>query len=75
MHNKLVHIKIKVWHDKHIKVRTFQEGDWACLCDSRFKYFQGIIMTRWMGPYLEGKCHDNGIVQSRQLMKKKFLFS
>ena len=25
------------WHDKFLKRKTFQEGDWALLFDSRFK--------------------------------------
>jgi len=33
------------------------------LYDSRFKEFKGKLMTRWLGPYLIEKCHDNGAVQ------------
>eukprot|EP00253_Pinus_taeda_P005451 PITA_05451 len=29
------------WHDRYIKERKFQEGDWALLFDSKFKYFKG----------------------------------
>eukprot|EP00253_Pinus_taeda_P017664 PITA_17664 len=29
------------WHDRYIKERKFQEGDWALLFDSKFKDFKG----------------------------------
>ena len=39
------------WHDKYIKNKRFQEGDWALLFDSKFKYFQGKFQTHWLRPY------------------------
>ena len=33
------------WHDKFIKNKRFQEGDWALLFDSRFKEFKGKLTT------------------------------
>ena len=39
------------WHDKYIKKKYFQSGDWALLYDSRFKNFKGKLSTRWLGPY------------------------
>ena len=35
------------WHDKFIKKKTFQKGDWALLYDSRFKDFKGKLCSRW----------------------------
>jgi hypothetical protein len=57
----------KYWHDKKIKHGKFKEGDWALLYDSRFKDFKGKLMTRWLGPYIIEKCHDNGSVQIRTI--------
>lgn len=31
------------------------------------KYFKGKLMTRWFGPYLVGKFHENGFVQIRRI--------
>jgi hypothetical protein len=31
------------WHDKHIKKKSFQKGDWALLYDSRFQDFPGKL--------------------------------
>ena len=50
LHTEVVQLQRKVWHDKNIKEKTFQEGYWALLYDSRFKYFKGKLMTRWLGP-------------------------
>ena len=33
------------------------------LYESRFKDLKGKLMTRWLGPYLIEKFHDNGVVQ------------
>ena len=37
------------------------------LYESRFKYFKGKLMTRWLGPYTVEKCFDNGVVQIRTI--------
>jgi hypothetical protein len=50
------------WHDKHIKKKSFQKGDWVLLYDSRFQDFPGKLQTRWLGPYEIKEVHDNGTV-------------
>jgi hypothetical protein len=57
----------KDWHDKKIKYKKFKEGDWAPLYDSRFKDFKGKLMTRWIGPYIIERCHDNVLVKIRTI--------
>ena len=37
------------------------------LYDSRYKYFKGNLRTKWLGPYVIEKCHDNGLVQIRTI--------
>jgi hypothetical protein len=39
----------KTWHDKHVKKKSLQKGDWALLYDSRFQDFPGKLQTRWLG--------------------------
>jgi hypothetical protein len=51
------------WHDKIIKNKQFQKGNWALLYDSRFKEFQGKLRTRWLGPYEVDIVFPNGIVR------------
>ena len=67
LHTEIVQLLRKIWHDKHIKEKQFQEGDWALLYDSRYKDFKGKLRTRWLGPYVVERCHDNGLVQIKTI--------
>ena len=58
------------WHDKFLKQKTFQEGDWALLFDSRFKNFKGKLTTRWMGPYEIIPLFDNASMKIRTIDDK-----
>ena len=51
------------WHDKTIKHKQFQKGNWALLYDSRFENFQGKLRTRWLGPYEVDTVFPNGTVR------------
>ena len=51
------------WHDKTIKHKQFQKGNWALLYDSWFKEFQGKLRTRWLGPYEVDIVFPNGTVR------------
>ena len=62
LHTEVIQLQRNIWHDKHIKEKTFQEGDWAMLYDSRFKDFKGNLMTRCLNPYIVDKCDENGFV-------------
>ena len=33
------------------------------LYDYRYKEFKGMLRTRWLGPYVIERCHDNGSMQ------------
>jgi len=55
------------WHDKYIKNKSFQPGDWALLYDSRFKIFKGKLSPRWMGPYEVDTVYDNGAVRIKTI--------
>ena len=59
------------WHDKYIKDKRLQEGDWALLFDSKFKYFQGKFQTHWLGPYEIEKVFRNGAVRIRTIDESK----
>ena len=62
------------WHDKFLKNKTFQEGDWALLFDSRFKHFKGKLTTRWMGPYEIVTVFYNGSVKIRTIDDEQATF-
>eukprot|EP00253_Pinus_taeda_P026537 PITA_26537 len=67
LHTEVTQVQRKIWHDKNIKDKLFQEGDQALLYDSRYKDFKGKLKTRWLGLYVIEKRHDNGVVQIRTI--------
>ena len=62
------------WHDKFLKKKTFEEGDWALLFDSRFKHFKGKLTTRWMGRYEIVTAFYNGSVKIRTIDEEQATF-
>eukprot|EP00253_Pinus_taeda_P014101 PITA_14101 len=50
------------WHDRFIKEKKFQKGDWALLFDSKFKDFKGKFQTHWLGPYEIDEFFSNGAI-------------
>ena len=53
----------KKWHDKIIKHKQFQKGNWALLYDSWFENFQGKLCTRWLVPYKINIVFPNGTIR------------
>lgn len=48
------------WHDKFLKKKVFQRGDWSFIYDSQFKYFKGKLCSRWMHTQEFDTMFDNG---------------
>ena len=67
LHIEVVQLQRKIWNDKNIKEKQFQEGDWELLYDSRYKDFKGKLRTRWLRPYVVEGCHGNGSVQIKTI--------
>ena len=67
LHTEVIQFQRKVWHDRNIKDKAFQEGEWDMLYDSRFKEFKGKLMSRWLGSYMIEKFHENGAVKIRTI--------
>ena len=62
------------WHDKFIKKKEFQLGDWDLLLDSKFKDFKGKFTTHWLGPYEIQQVFDNGYVRIKTIDEEEALF-
>ena len=73
-HTYMVQQQRARWHDKFIRKKQFQEGDWALLFDSRFKDFRGKLTTHWLGPYEVEQVFDNGSVRIRTIDDEKVSF-
>jgi hypothetical protein len=63
----LVQNQRRKWHDKYIKKKHFQSGDWALLFDSKYKNFKGKLTTRWLGPYEVETIFYNGSVRIKTI--------
>ena len=66
-HIMLVQIQWKKWHDKFIKKKEFQIGDWALLFDFCYKNFKGKLTTCWLGPYEIVTAFENGFVRIKTI--------
>lgn len=72
-HQQVQKQREKVWHDHHIKVRTFKENDLVLLYDSKFEKFPGKLCMHWLGPYVVKEVTDGGVVQLAKLNGDSFL--
>ena len=63
----LIQNKRNKWHDKFIKQKKFNTGDWALLFDSQFKNFKRNLTTRWMRPYEVVTTFDNESVKIKTI--------
>jgi hypothetical protein len=61
--NTMIQQQRTKWHDKIIKQKQFQKGNWALLYDSWFKEFQGKLRKRWLGPYKVDIVFPNGTIR------------
>ena len=74
-HTILVQNQRSKWHDKFIKKKSIQPGDWALLFYSRFKIFKGKLTTRWLGPYEVSIVYDNGSVKIKPIDESDVSFT
>ena len=54
--------KMKTFHDKNIKRRSFSKGEKVWLYNSRLKLFPGKFKSRWDGPFIVEEAYENGAV-------------
>ena len=62
------------WHDKFIKKKQFQEGDWDLLFNSPFKDFKGKLTNQGLGPYEVKHVFDNGSIRIHTIDDHKIYF-
>ncbi|WCJ22553.1 Gag-Pol polyprotein [Euphorbia peplus] len=55
--------KTKMWHDKRIQKKEFQEGQQVLLYNSRLRLFPGKLKSRWSGPFQVSKVFPYGAVE------------
>lgn len=55
------------WHDRFIKKKNFQVGDWALLYDSKIKDFKGKFTVHWLGPCEVEFVYENGSIKVKTI--------
>jgi transposase InsO family protein len=66
-HQQVQKARDKAWHDRHIKKKTFTEGDLVFLYDNKSFQHPGKLRMHWLGPYEVKSVTDGGDVQLRDL--------
>ncbi|CAN6679618.1 unnamed protein product [Malus baccata var. baccata] len=59
--------KIKAFHDKMIRGKTFSIGQKVLLFNSRLRLFPGKLRSKWIGPFVVTNVFPHGAVQVKSL--------
>ncbi|KAM1523167.1 hypothetical protein ACFX10_013217 [Malus domestica] len=59
--------KMKAFHDKMIRSKTFSMGQKVLLFNSRLRLFPGKLHSKWIGPFVVTNVFPRGAVQIQSL--------
>jgi transposase InsO family protein len=62
-HQQVQKVRDKSWHDRHIKKKTFTEGDLVLIYDRKSFQHPEKMRMHWLGPYEVKSVTDGGVVQ------------
>ncbi|XP_050888597.1 uncharacterized protein LOC127093732 [Lathyrus oleraceus] len=65
--------RTKLWHDKQITRREFNEGNIVLILNSRLKLFLGKLRSRWSGPFEVMRALQSGVVEIRGNTNEPFI--
>jgi hypothetical protein len=66
-HQQVQKEREKAYHDRHIKKKSFKQGDLVLVYDSKFMKHLGKFRTHWLGPYEVAYVTEGGVVQLKTL--------
>jgi hypothetical protein len=66
-HQEVHKAREKYWHDKHIKRKSFKEGDLVLVYASKFIHHPRKFKMHWLGPYEVKTIIERGFVQLKDL--------
>jgi hypothetical protein len=66
-HQEVEKARDKYWHEKHIKRKSFKEGDLVLVYDSKFLEHLEKLRINWLGPYEVKIVTEGGVVQLKYL--------
>jgi hypothetical protein len=61
-HQEVHKARDKSWHDRHIKRKSFKEGDLVLLYDNKFFQHPGKFRMHWLGLYEVKTITNEGVV-------------
>jgi hypothetical protein len=61
--NKIGKPRQKSLHDRHIKNKTFSQGDQALLYDSKYLKCPRKLHMHWLEPFIVGEVRELGVVR------------
>ncbi|XP_049399773.1 uncharacterized protein LOC125863824 [Solanum stenotomum] len=64
--------RMKMYHDKHIKKRTFSPGDLVLLFNSRLRLFPGKLRFKWSGPFKITQVFQSGAIELENAKSERF---
>ena len=65
--------RVKNYHDKNILRREFKVGEQVLLYNSRLKFFQGKLRSRWEGPFVVTRVTPYGAIEIQKDKTAPFL--
>ena len=66
-HQQFQKARDKSWHDRHIKKKTFKEGDLVLMYDNKSFQHPGKLRMHSLGPYEVNYVTYGGVIQWRDL--------
>jgi hypothetical protein len=57
----------KAWHDRHIKRKSFAQGDKVLLYNSKYQKHPGKLQMHWLGSFIVVEVRESGAVRLVQL--------
>jgi hypothetical protein len=66
-HKQVLKERDKYWNDRHIKKKTFKEGDLVLMYDNKSIQNPRKLRMHWLGPYEVKNVTDGGVVQLKDL--------
>jgi hypothetical protein len=66
-HQQVQKEREKAYHDRHIKKKSFKQGDLVLVYDNKFMKHPGKFRTHWLGPYEVSYVTEGGVAQLKTL--------
>jgi transposase InsO family protein len=66
-HQQVQKEREKAYHDKHLKKKSFRQGDIVLVYDNKLMKHLGKFRTHWLGPYEVAYVTEGGVAQLKTL--------